>query len=151
MQAQTRITWLKVGADILIIFGLLTALASITAMAAPTSFLADLIFWPVDGGQFLSSETDRLFAAITGGLCTGLGILFYLLADRLYPVDPKLTRLLMSVGLGGWFVVDSLGSLAAGAPLNVMFNLGFLALFMLPLWLPGSESELPKAGKRLEV
>lgn len=151
MQAQTRMIWLKVASDVLIIFGLLTALASMTAMAAPTSFLADLIFWPVDGGQAVSSETSHLLAAITGGLCTGLGVLFYLLTTRLYPSHPELTRMLMSAGLGSWFIVDSLGSVAAGAPLNALFNLGFLALFMIPLWLPGPQGEHLEPGKRLEA
>ncbi|MGI9437737.1 MAG: excinuclease ABC subunit A [Geminicoccaceae bacterium] len=150
MQAQTRILWLKIASDILIVFGLLTALASITAIAAPTSFLVDLIFWPVDGGQAVSSETSRLFAALTGGLSTGLGVLFYLLTTRLLAVDPHLTRLLMSAGLGSWFIVDSLGSFAAGAPLNVLFNGLFAALFLIPLRLPGSSSWL-EPGKRLEA
>ncbi len=151
MQVQTRIVWLKVASDILIVFGLLTAMASLAAMAGPTSFLADLIFWPVDGSQAISSETDRLLAAITGGLCTGLGVLFYLLTTKLYPSDPKLTRLLISTSLGSWFVVDSLGSVAAGAPLNALFNLGFLMLFLPPLWLPGSGKERVATGKRLEA
>jgi hypothetical protein len=147
MQAQTRILWLKIASDILIIFGLLTALASIASMAAPMSFLVDLVFWPIDGGQAVSSETMHLLAAITGGLTTALGVLFYLLATRLMPVDPNLTRLLMSAGLGSWFVVDSLGSIAAGAPLNVLFNALFAALFLIPLWLPGSSSSLEQSER----
>ena len=150
MQAQTRILWLKIASDILIIFGLLTALASVIAMAAPTSFLVDLIFWPVDGGQGISSESSRLFAAVAGGLTTALGVLFYLLTTRLMTVDPHLTRLLMSAGLGSWFIVDSLGSFAAGAPLNVLFNAVFAILFLIPLWLPGSSSSL-EAGQRQEA
>lgn len=151
MQAQTRILWLKIAADILIVFGLLTALASVAAMAAPTSFLADLIFWPVDGNEAIISPTERLLAAITGGLCTGLGVVSYLLTTKLYPHDPKLTRLLMSAGFASWFVVDSFGSAAAGAPLNVVFNLGFLALFMLPLWLPEPADGRSNAAERLEA
>lgn len=151
MQTQTRILWLKVASDILIVFGLLTALASVAAMAAPTSFLADLIVWPVDGQESISSTTERLLAAITGGLCTGLGVLSYFLTTRLYPRDPKLTRFLMSAAFASWFIVDSLGSVAAGAPLNAVFNLGFLALFMLPLWLPEPEVGRSKAADGLEA
>lgn len=150
MQARTRILWLKIASDILIVFGLLTALASIAAMAAPTSFLVDMIFWPVDGGQTVSSETEHLLAAITGGLTTGLGVLLYLLTTRLMPVDPHLTRFLMSMALGSWFIVDSAGSSAAGAALNVLFNAIFLVLFLIPLWLPG-KALTAKAEKRLQA
>ena len=150
MQAQTRILWLKIASDVLIIFGLLTALASIASFAAPTSFLVDLIFWPVDGTQAVSSETSHLLAAIAGGLTTGLGVLFYLLTTKLLPTDPSLARLLMSAGLGSWFIVDSLGSFAAGAPLNVLFNAIFAALFLIPLWLPSASSSL-ESSKHLEA
>ena len=150
MQAQTRILWLKIASDVLIIFGLLTASASIASFAAPTSFLVDLIFWPVDGTQAVSSETSHLLAAITGGLTTGLGVLFYLLTTKLLPTDPPLARLLMSAGLGSWFIVDSLGSFAAGAPLNVLFNAIFAALFLIPLWLPSASSSL-ESSKHLEA
>jgi hypothetical protein len=37
-------------------------------------------------------------------------------------------------GVGCWFVVDSLMSIAAGAPLNAIFNVGFLLLFVVPVW-----------------
>ena len=141
MQAQTRILWLKVASDILIIFGLLTALAAIPSVAAPTSFLLDMIFWPVDGVQTISSETQHLLAAITGGLTTGLGVLFYFMTTRLMPVDPDLARFLMSTALGSWFVVDSAGSLAAGAPLNILFNTVFAIIFWIPLWLPSDISK----------
>ena len=146
MQAQTRILWLKIASDLLIIFGLLTALASIASLAAPTSLLVDLIFWPIDGGQAVASDTAHLLAAITGGLTTGLGVLFYLMTTRLMPIDPKLTRLLMSASLGSWFIVDSLGSIAADASLNVLFNALFAALFMIPLW-PAGLVLVAKAGR----
>ena len=36
-------------------------------------------------------------------------------------------------GLPAWFLVDSAGSLAAGVPLNALLNLGFIAVFLIPL------------------
>ena len=35
-----------------------------------------------------------------------------------------------------WFLIDSTGSLAAGAPLNILGNLVFLAMFLWPLRRP---------------
>lgn len=141
MQAQTRMIWLKVASDVVIIFGFLTALAALSLTAAPTSFLADMIFWPVDGGQAIDTDVTHLLAAILGGVMAGWGVLLYLLTTRLYPRDPDLARMLISVSIGTWFVIDGLGSILAGASLNALFNVGFLALFLIPLWLPGSPSE----------
>ena len=42
--------------------------------------------------------------------------------------------ILTSVGI--WFVLDSAGSIAAGAPLNVALNTVFLGLYAVPLWRP---------------
>lgn len=40
---------------------------------------------------------------------------------------------LESRSVGTWFVVDSSMSFAAGAPLNALLNVSFLALFCLPV------------------
>lgn len=143
MQAQTRIVWLKVASDVVVLFGLLVVFASVSSTAAPVSFLADLIFWPMDGAQSVATETNHLFSAILGGVMTGWGVLLYLLTTRLYPQDPSLARLLITVSIGSWFFIDSLGSIAAGAPLNALFNVGFLALFLIPLWSPEPSSKRP--------
>ena len=34
-------------------------------------------------------------------------------------------------GLYSWFAVDSIGSIAAGVPLNAVANIGFVVLFVL--------------------
>lgn len=145
MQDNMRLIWLKVASGLVIGFGLLMALASTKLMAAPTSLLLDLIFWPADGSQTISSSTNHFLSAIAGGLMTGWGVLLWLLVTRLYPRDPDLTRSLITASASAWFLVDSLGSIAADASLNVLLNLSFLVLFMLPLWLPGS------SGKRQEA
>jgi len=41
-------------------------------------------------------------------------------------------RTVILAGVWVWFVADSLGSLAAGAPLNAQFNVGFLLAFLIP-------------------
>jgi hypothetical protein len=145
MRTRTRKIWLIIASEIVILFGLLIALASMAATAAPTLFLADMIFWPVDGVQAVSRETNRLLAAILGGVMIGWGALLYLLTTRLYPDDPGLARLLITASLGVWFLIDSLGSIVAGAPLNAILNLFFLGMFLIPLWLPSEEANVEPA------
>ena len=74
----------------------------------------------------------RLVAAILGGVMTGFGLLFWMLTDALIDDDPKLLRKLILTVLTVWFVIYSAGSVAAGAPLNVVGNVGFLAMYVLP-------------------
>jgi len=141
MQAATTSTlgsrdptvlWLKAAAAIVVAFGSVIALAAHPLGATPAGLLADLVFWPLDGRQQITSPEARLLCAISGGLMVGWGVMLWLVASRLYPRDPALARLLFVASVLAWLVVDSLGSVVAGAPLNALLNVGFVALLLLP-------------------
>ncbi|WP_421857649.1 hypothetical protein [Oricola sp.] len=133
MSENAAVTWLKYASGFIIATGILVAMASHPAASWPARVLADVIFWPVDGAQEIAARETRLLAAIGGGVMAGWGAMMWLTATRVYPKDPQLARLLIAEGALIWFAVDSIGSVAAGAPLNVIGNLGFLALILAPL------------------
>jgi len=133
MQAQSTVAWLKAASAIVIAFGIIVTAAASPSGAAIAGFLADVIFWPFDGAQAISAPEARLLSAISGGVMVGWGILLWLIASRLYPRDPALAKTMILWSIGSWFVIDGAGSLMADAPLNVMFNIGFLLLFVVPL------------------
>lgn len=139
-QAQT-LNWLKAASAIVIAFGLVMTLGAMPATSAPVALLVDLVFWPLDGQQRVSAPETRLLWAISGGILTGWGLLLWQLSTRLYPRDPRLARSLILTSISVWFVVDSLGSVLAGAPLNAAFNVGFLLLFFIPLWRPVEQAD----------
>lgn len=124
---------LKAAAILLIAFGVMVAAAAVPVLSYPTLFLLDLALWPLDGAQSLAASETRLLCAVGGGMLTGWGALIFLVADRLYPIDPVQARQLILISICSWFVVDSAGSLAAGAPVNAVLNVGFLLLFLVPL------------------
>ena len=134
MELETRIRWLRTGSVVTIGFGLLIAAAAIPATQSPVAWLTDLIFFPVDGSPAIGGPGERLLSAITGGLMTGWGVMPYLVATELLPREPLLARRLILAGIVSWFVIDSTMSIAAGAPLNVVGNAGFLLVFVLPVW-----------------
>lgn len=145
MSQERRLLWLKVGSAFIVGFGLLSLLAVIPATSGPMRFLSDLIFWPLDGAQSLSAPETRLIAGIAGGLMVGFGELLWLVSTRVYPNDPYLARGLILPGIIGWFIIDSLGSILAGAPLNALFNISFLAVFLIPLLLPMDQEAFENA------
>ena len=134
MTIEIRIRWLQAGAAVTVGFGLLIALAAVPALQGPTGLLLDLVYFPVDSGQAVDTYAARLFSAISGGLMTGLGAMLWVVATELCPRDPAMARRLILIGIGSWYVVDSSMSFAAGAPLNVLFNTGFLLVFCVPAW-----------------
>lgn len=152
MQAETRTIWLKVASATIIIFGVLFFLSTMPPLSAPMAFLFDLVIWPLDGADDLAAPASRLLLAISGGVLLGWGIMLWLIVTRLYPNDPRLARTLILTSVCCWFVVDSLGSVIAGAPLNVLFNIVFLELFVIPLWrLPDTSDDEPETGLRAEA
>ena len=134
MSIDSRIRWLKAGAAITIGFGLLIAVAAIPAAQGPTNFVFDFIFFPIDASQSVDTVTASLLSAITGGLMAGLGVMLWVVATELCPREPAFCRRVILLSIGSWYLVDSSMSIAAGAPLNVLFNTGFLLIFVLPAW-----------------
>ena len=133
MTAQASMIWLRVACGITIVTGLICAIASHPATAGVWLWLFDLLKWPLDGNPAFFADDTRAVNAVLGGTMVGWGVLMYLLAtpQRLHAL-PELPRLLL-MGLMAWFVVDSIGSLAAGLLGNLVLNVGFLVLFVPPL------------------
>lgn len=124
-------SWLKAAAGIVIGVGLILAAGAWPPLAAPLVFLADLIIWPLDGLQTLGASETRVFMAISGGVMVGWGVTLWKLADYLISEHLAAVRSITMTGLYSWFVVDSIGSIAAGVPLNAVANVSFVVLFLL--------------------
>ncbi len=126
-------TGLRCAAGIVIAFGILTALAAWPPLNPGIVLLGDLLIWPLDGRETGTDPMTRLMFAIGGGVLAAWGWLIWRLTAELLPREPALARSLIRQSVLTWFVIDSTGSVLAGAPANVVGNLAFLALFLVPL------------------
>lgn len=124
---------LKATSAVVVGVGAVVALAAHPATAGVTTFFVDLVFWPVDGQPSVAAPEARLLSAVSGGVMVGWGVMLWLVATRLLPADPPLAAALVRAGAVTWFAVDSLGSIAAGAPLNALLNVVFLLALVVPL------------------
>ena len=111
----------------LLVSGLFTAIAVLPPLRPMLVVFFDLAFWPLDGTPAALDEVDLLAAAVAGGVLSGWGM-FMLALSR--DCDPAKA---LTLGAMTWYIVDSTGSVIAGAPMNAAFNLGFLALIMWPV------------------
>ena len=124
-------TGLRISAGLTIGLGLsMAALPYLPAVYGP---LADAVFWPLDAAPGSDDPLARLMTAITGGVIAGWGVMLALLSGAVWRADPEGVRRAALWGFGAWFVIDSAGSVAVGAPANVLPNLAFLASVTLPL------------------
>ncbi len=141
MQNQTTLRWLKLACLSVIGFGLLGVLATVLALSGATRFFIDLAFWPVDGTPGLPTPESNLLWAILNGILIGWGVLLWQVTTKVYANTPDLGRTMILTSVGIWFVVDSAGSIAVGAPVNALMNTTFLLLFFIPLWRPERQLE----------
>ncbi len=126
--------WLRFMSLFIIGFGLFVALGAHPATSAPVAWFTDLIFFPFDGNEAMTANEARLLAAIGGGVMAGWGVMLWLLVTRLLPHDPLLARAMLLRGILVWYVVDSAGSVAAGAPINAALNTVLMLAMVVPAW-----------------
>jgi hypothetical protein len=124
---------LRFAAGVTMATGLALALAAVPALNLPVRLLTDLLVWPVDGAETLAASETRLGMAISGGVLVGWGLMIWQLAGEPLARMPEMVRAIIRTSMLTWFVVDSAGSVAAGAALNVVANLVFLVLFLIPM------------------
>ncbi len=134
MQQQATLRWLKFASLSVIGFGLLGVLAVVPALSGATRFFIDLAFWPVDGVPGMPTSESNLLWAILNGIVVGWGVLLWQVTTKIYVNHPDVGRSMILTSVGIWFVVDSAGSIAAGAPVNALLNITFLLMFFIPLW-----------------
>ncbi|HRD77780.1 MAG TPA: hypothetical protein PK264_17885 [Hyphomicrobiaceae bacterium] len=142
MTSNTLEIPLKAAAALTGAFGIIIALAAYPATSAPARMLVDLVFWPLDGAPDLAAPAARLLAAIAGGVLVGWAVTLWLLVASLSAKRPDVVGSIVKAGIGSWFLVDSAGSIAAGAPINAFLNIGFLVAFLLPVRLARSAGPL---------
>ncbi len=119
---------LRLAAGILIATGGLVGLGAVPGIGWPIWAAHDLIVWPYDGMGEAAIPESRLFAAISGGVMAGWGVLVWHLA-ALLPREGAAVRRIVRTSILTWFAVDSGLSIVAGGALNMVPNLAFLALF----------------------
>ena len=134
MQHQATLRWLKFACMSVIGFGVLGVAAMVPALSGVKGLFIDLAFWPVDGVPNTPTPESDLLWAILSGILIGWGVLLWQVITKVYAHQPDLGRSMILTSIGTWFVIDGIGSIAAGAPVNALLNVTFLAMFFIPLW-----------------
>lgn len=124
---------IRFGAWALIALGVLMAIGNLPGPDAVLNWLIDLVFWPIDGTDHMAEPATHLLTAIIGGVIFGWGVMVLGLAGEPTRRNPHLIRRIVISGYLAWFTLDGLGSIVAGAPLNLVGNAAFLALLLWPL------------------
>ncbi len=144
MSPATAARLVRINAIVFFGTALILASSAFAAIDGPSRLLHDFLDFPIDGDFAFTPET-RWFGAIAGGVFAGLCVMFHqIVAPAIEDGDERVRRGAI-LGMFVWFPIDSLGSIAAGAPANAVFNIGFLAAFLAPLVLVRREPQTVSA------
>lgn len=139
----TQQRYLKFSAFLMMSFGPVFFLASMSWATFPATFAMDLLDWPLDGAQNIEDQTTRFLAGVTSGFMMGWGVLVWRLSGAAFEAAPEAVRQAVVTGALVWYVFDSAGSVLAGAGSNMVFNTVFLAVGIGPLWRAASPDASP--------
>ncbi len=129
MESTTR--QLKLASAFVIASGLFVLLGSWDTTSEPLRLFAEVLFW-TNTEQVEVAKEANLLSAILGGVMLSWGMLYWMLTDLLRD-DPARIKRIFLISIWAWFVADTLGSILSGGVVNVLFNLVYLSIFVLPL------------------
>lgn len=122
---------------IAIIFGfysLAWGLAPFDSINLPARFILDISDWPLDK---LSAPLDRntqWLSAIGAGVLAAISIfLIGIVVPAIKENNQRVIRT-TAIAMCVWYIIDSVGSVAAGVPSNLFFNSIYLLLILIPLF-----------------
>lgn len=123
--------------------GIAFMLCVLPPLHAIAQIFLQMAYWPMATVPDTLAVPVGLLLAITGGLTAGIGAAMWALGTYVAPVVPDAAIKVMRIMAWGWFCTDSIGSVIAGAPFNVVLNLSFLALMLLAVRSTGQAQARP--------
>ncbi len=90
--------------------------------------LVSLLF----GEAVTTGAPAHLAIGIAGAVLTGWAIMIAMLARNIGSLSPHVLGTSIAAGVVVWFVLDGIVSIATGAALNVVGNLLFLVILLVP-------------------
>jgi len=115
------------------IYSILWALAPFAEINLPARFILDLADWPVDSLFVPLDKNTMWLSAIGAGLLGGYSVfLGGIVVPAIREKNHSIIRTTI-LAMAFWYLLDSVGSYAAGVASNVFFNSIYLALVLIPL------------------
>lgn len=127
------IKWLKGWSLFTIAFGAMFAVMDLGALGAPARLFTDIAFLRIPGGAPLSAGREGLLmAGIMGAVMMGWGLYLYLTVETMARADASQLRRAVLGAFTLWFLFDQAASWRMGAYGNMVSNVTFYAVFVLP-------------------
>lgn len=133
MSINTRANFLMVVSILFFFYSLLWALAPFSSFNLPARFILDLADWPLNNLAAPLEQNVQFLSAIGAGLLAAISIF---LGGIVVPAIKAQNIAIINcckLAMIIWYVIDGVGSIAAGVASNVVFNTFYLLLVLAPL------------------
>ena len=132
MNTNTGAKVVKAVSWILILYALIWGSAAYPPFDTPARILLDILAWPYGDGRPDWGENIMWMSSIGAGLLMAFGMLFLLVLTPAIARNDRQTVRNFVLAIIGWFVIDSIGSIASGFTANAVIN----AITLVPLLVP---------------
>jgi len=133
MSLNARSNFMLVIAALFFIYAMLWVTAAFPSVNLPARFILDISDWPMDNLAAPLDRNTQWLSSISAGLLAGLAVIFGgIVAPAIKQRNVSITRVTIAA-MVVWYVVDSVGSIAAGVVSNVFFNTIYLVATLIPL------------------
>ncbi len=134
MTAEKRSKFMMIIAIVFALYSLLWGLAPYESINLPARFILDVSDWPFDKTAKVLDRNTQWLSAISAGLLFAISIfLGGIVAPAIKEKNQVIIRTTI-IAFIAWYLIDSVGSVAAGVPSNAVFNTIYLVLVLIPLW-----------------
>lgn len=133
MSTNTRAKFMMGVATIFLIYSLLWGVAPFAEINISARIILDLADWPIDNFSTPLDRNTMWLSAIGAGLLAAIAIfLGGIVVPAIREGNSSIIRTTI-IAMSVWYIIDGIGSIAAGVASNLFFNSIYLALVLIPL------------------
>lgn len=127
------VKWLKGWSLFTIAFGAMFAVMDLSGLGTPARLFTDVVFLRMPGSVPLApGKEGLLMGTLMGAVMMGWGLYMHQTVETMARADARQLRRAVTWAFTLWFVVDQAASWRMGAYGNMLSNVAFYAVFMLP-------------------
>jgi hypothetical protein len=128
------IKWLKGCSLLIVAVGVMFAVIDLPLIGKPAQLFIDFCYFRLFNAHSVPLSREALFAtSLSGAITVGWGVFMHQTIEHLARSNPAALRRAVGLAFTVWFVLDQAGSWRNGGYGNMLSNIAFYAIFMLPL------------------
>lgn len=140
MSYKFRFIFMRIVAIVFATYTIIWGLAPYVWINFPARLLIDILDWPLGNMNEPLDRNTKWLSAIGAWLLGAISVfLWNVVAPALKKGDKGIAKTTL-IAFVVWYIIDWIGSIAAGVTSNVFFNTLYIILVIVPLvWIPESK------------